>query len=389
MSKPLISVFTPYYNDEKFLRTSIESVLNNNYQNFELILLNHATKDSCREIAHSYNDNRIKHIDMFENLGGGSGLLFQKMLDISSGKYVKVVCADDVLRNDGLEILVDYMEKHPEKDFAFGNVEYINEMGEDLKDNMFENRKGFSINNSEVDCLKLLAKAYGFLPWGGAIIKHSILDKIPINKTFQYCFDTNLWLTILSCGYKIGYVNKLVLNYRIHDRQASSLSAAERVDIYAWFEHKTYYKSLFLIKDIKMVKDIWPNSRFKEQLTEIRDIPFYIAHNLFIEDAFAGNSATYIDELLNNEEERIHLENIFGYGIKEFRDDIFLLSKKNNSQKKLKGFKKFKQKIYSKQSKNLGLRDMAFLFIHRLYDILTFKPIRKKISDKKHKRYSL
>ena len=81
MSKPLVSVFIPYYNDEKFLKTSIESVLNNNYQDFELILLNHATKDSCREIAHSYNDDRIKHIDMSENLGGGSGLLFQKMLD--------------------------------------------------------------------------------------------------------------------------------------------------------------------------------------------------------------------------------------------------------------------------------------------------------------------
>ena len=51
LKKPLVTVFIPYYNDEKFLKTSIEAVLNNDYQNFELVLLNHATSDSCREIA--------------------------------------------------------------------------------------------------------------------------------------------------------------------------------------------------------------------------------------------------------------------------------------------------------------------------------------------------
>ena len=51
LKKPLVTVFIPYYNDEKFLKTSIEAVLNNDYQNFELVLLNYATTDSCREIA--------------------------------------------------------------------------------------------------------------------------------------------------------------------------------------------------------------------------------------------------------------------------------------------------------------------------------------------------
>lgn len=387
MSKPLVSVFIPYYNDEKFLKTSIESVLNNNYQDFELILLNHATKDSCREIAHSYNDARIKHIDMSENLGGGSGLLFQKMLDVSSGKYIKVVCADDELRKNGLELLVDYMESHPEKDFVFGNVEYIDEFGNDLNDNMFDNRDKFSLDNTEIDCLKLLAIGYGFLPWAGAIIKHEILNKIEINKTYVYCFDIHLWLSLLSHGYKIGYINKIVSNYRIHENQASALNAMEKVEIYDWYEHKTYYKVLYEIDDINVVKQIWSDCKFKSMLADKQDIPFYIAYNLFINGKFAGNSATDIDEMLNNDKMRKHLKETFGYGIKEYREDILKLSK---SKKKLKGFKKFKQKIYSKPVKKLGLRDISFLVIHRLYNIVTFSELRTKIKERKNKkRYSL
>lgn len=387
MSKPLVSVFIPYYNDEKFLKTSIESVLNNNYQDFELILLNHATKDSCREIAHSYNDARIKHIDMSENLGGGSGLLFQKMLDVSSGKYIKVVCADDELRKNGLELLVDYMESHPEKDFVFGNVEYIDEFGNDLNDNMFDNRDKFSLDNTEIDCLKLLAIGYGFLPWAGAIIKHEILNTIQINKTYIYCFDIHLWLSLLCHGFKIGYINRIVSNYRIHENQASALTAMEKVGIYDWYEHKTYYKVLYDIDDVNVVKQIWSDCKFKDKLTEKQDIPFYIAYNLFINGNFAGNSATDIDEMLNNDKTRLRLKKIFGYGIKEYREDILKLSK---SKKKLKGFKKFKSKIYSKPVKKLGLRDIAFLIIHRLYNIVTFSELRTKIKERKNKkRYSL
>ncbi len=140
-NKPLVSVFIPYYDDEKFLREAIDAVLESTYSNFELILLNHATEDSCREIAHSYNDPRIKHIDETKNLGGGSGLLLQHFLDIAKGKYVKVLSADEVLTEDGLSILVDYMENNQGKDFAFGNVEYIDKNSKDLNVNHFSHRR--------------------------------------------------------------------------------------------------------------------------------------------------------------------------------------------------------------------------------------------------------
>ena len=63
LTAPIVSVFLPYYNDAEYLPIAIESVLNQTYQNFELILCNHATTDNCREIAHSYKDSRIAEVD--------------------------------------------------------------------------------------------------------------------------------------------------------------------------------------------------------------------------------------------------------------------------------------------------------------------------------------
>jgi len=385
--QPLVSILIPYYNDRDFLRASIESVLSQSYQNFELFLLNHATTDDCREIAHSYTDSRIKHIDMKENLGGGSGFLLQTMLDQASGKYIKILSADDEFRDEGLSILVDYMENNPNIDFAFGNVEYIDKEGHDLGVNHFTIREHFSVDNTPADCIGLLGRGIGFLPWAGAIIKSDILRSININKTYIYCFDINLWLALFCKGYKAGYIEKLVANYRIHNLQASALGALDRVAAFDWYEHKTYYKTFFLLQDIEIAKQIWPDSRFVDKLQDKRDIPFFIAHNLFIEQIFTGHSAEYIDDLLNDDKERKHLEEVFGYGIKEYREDIAKLILKNKSKKASNIFKNYKNKIYSTPVKKLRIRDMAYLFIRRVLYNITLTDFRRKF--KKKKKYSL
>lgn len=69
----LVSIFVPYYNDCAFLRDCIDSILNQSYKNFELILLDHASTDGSSQIAKAYTDGRIKHISLQKNLGAGGG----------------------------------------------------------------------------------------------------------------------------------------------------------------------------------------------------------------------------------------------------------------------------------------------------------------------------
>jgi len=378
-AEPLVSVFLPYYNDRKYLREAIESVLNQTYPNWELILLNHATEDDCREIAHSYTDNRIKHIDMDENLGAGGGVLFEKMLKASGGKYIKTLCADDVLKPHCLEILVNYMETHPEKDFAFGNTEYINEKGKDMHASWFTHRNRASYDNDELKCIRWYARNLSILPYIGSIVKRDALMNIHIDKTMVMLFDMSLWLSLLCKGYKIGYCKQIVADYRITKNQFSSVKNHKAVMKYSWFEHSQFCKIFFTIKDVEFAKRIWGQSLYKDCLTKVEDIPFFVAIETFHKQSPFMYS--YLSDILQNPEKEEYYKKTFNFGIKELRH-LCLYDRHEIIPKTLIG--KIEKHINSKRPTELNLLERIYLMLKYAWDIMTLKPIIERFFNKKY-----
>ena len=105
--KPLISVVMSVYNGEKYLKRSIDSILNQTFKDFEFIIINDGSTDKSLEIIKSYDDDRIVLIDQ-ENKG------LTKSLNIgiktASGKYIARQDADDVSLPDRLKKQVDFLE---------------------------------------------------------------------------------------------------------------------------------------------------------------------------------------------------------------------------------------------------------------------------------------
>lgn len=371
MNAPLISIFIPYYNDEKFLKQSIESVLNNDYQNFELILLNHATTDSSREIAHSYKDTRIKHIDMDINYGGGCGLLFEKMLSVANGKYIKPFCADDILKKDGLKILVEYMENNPNKDFAFGEMDFIDVYGNEssvkwksIQESVFE--------NGEIECLKFLVLDICPVPYPCSIIKRVAIDNIlPMEKTYLIMFDMSIWAILLCKGYKIGFTSKKIVDYRLHEGQISTNPKTHFV--FSKSECESFIHIFLYIQDISLVKQVfsgWGGDRFDDIISDKEDLYFYIAYKFFV----ATNKIypyILIDRMFNDDNKRKRIERVFGYTIKDFREDII----KRNTPKSAQNLP-FKKRIYVKNPKELNLIDLLFLIVRW---VLTIPKTTKKL----------
>lgn len=320
--KPLVSIFIPYYNDEMFLKDSIGSILNQTYKNFELILLNHACLDNSRQIAHSYDDIRIKHIDMTENLGAGSGILFIEFLKLAKGKYLKLFCADDVMLPTCIYDLVNFMENNPQTDFAFGDVEYVDEKLESRGTSFFKDREHFSVNNDETDCIKLLLTGTSFLPYIGNIIRKNIFEKtnININKTYIMMFDMSLWAEFLVNGYKIGYLNKIVALYRYHKSSFSYMKKLGFAIGCSIYEHIIWPEIFLKIKNINIIKKLFDKSKYIDKLDNPNDIPFIIMEHFFRNNAWDAPFAyKYLNDLLSDDAKRMHLQNKFGFGIKEFR----------------------------------------------------------------------
>ena len=223
MQNPLVSIFIPYYNDEAFIADAIKSCLSQTYQNWELFLFNHASTDGSRDIARSFDDPRIRHVDAAENLGAGSGYNLKITLPRMSGKYVKLFCADDVMKEDCLEKFVQYLENNPLTDIVFSDVEYFSKD----KKLLFRVVNGVSLDRcgiglSELDLLKCFLYFHSYLPYSSSLIKRDKICDAYIDTTSVMLFDITLWCSLLINGCKIGYINAKTVLYRVSENQMMS-----------------------------------------------------------------------------------------------------------------------------------------------------------------------
>ena len=125
----LVSIIMPSYNTDKFIGQSIESVLNQTYTNWELIIVDDCSTDNTDEIVKKYTDNRIRY---FKNgCNSGAAVSRNKALREARGEYVAFLDSDDLWSNDKLEKQISFMKEN-NCSFSYTNYERIDEDGNEL-----------------------------------------------------------------------------------------------------------------------------------------------------------------------------------------------------------------------------------------------------------------
>jgi glycosyltransferase involved in cell wall biosynthesis len=124
--QPLVSIGIPVYNGENFIREALDSIVNQTYQNLEIIISDNASTDKTQEICESYQkqDDRIKYIRFLENKGAAFN--FNTTFDSSTGKYFKWASHDDYLGTTYIERCVDYLESHPQTHLCQSRKNIVN-----------------------------------------------------------------------------------------------------------------------------------------------------------------------------------------------------------------------------------------------------------------------
>lgn len=316
MKNPMVSVLLYYYNDADFLKASIDSVLNQDYQDFELILLNHATNDNCCEIAHSYDDERIIHIDKDFNYGAGCGLLLKDMMKQVHGKYIKFCCADDVLQHDCLSTLVDFMENNDDCACVCSRMNFINSKGKNIQYKIYnDNIQDFKDNN----LLKIISNGENRVYYPTVMMKKDVLEKLTIDNSFIMMLDVSLWTQLLCYGYKIYMIDKKLVNYRIHNGQSS-----KKFDKCSFIERIALADIFYKISDINIIKDLCQDVEYLKFLTDsdIKYFPFVMAiHNLKSDNiSFFVSGYRYIHDLMNDEHFCDDIKQKFGFTVADFRN---------------------------------------------------------------------
>jgi glycosyltransferase involved in cell wall biosynthesis len=114
---PAISVCIPTYNGAKYIAQTIESILNQTFTDFEIIVSDDGSSDNTLEIVGSFNDPRIVRIDRLSKVGAEAN--WNNAVATASASLVKLVCQDDLLYPQCLEVEVQTMSKSENQDVSF------------------------------------------------------------------------------------------------------------------------------------------------------------------------------------------------------------------------------------------------------------------------------
>lgn len=209
MNNLKVSVITPVYNTEEFLRETIESVLNQTYENFEYILIDDCSLDNSAEIIKEYqqSDSRINYIKLNENLG--AAVARNTGLENAEGRYIAFIDSDDVWHPEKLEKQLMFMQKYG-RAFTYTKYERISEEGE------FEGAPNFPEKLNYTGLLKNTAIACSTV-----VIDRKIIEdfRMPLVRKGQ---DTATWLQILK-NHDYAYLVDDVLNqYRTRRNSLSN-----------------------------------------------------------------------------------------------------------------------------------------------------------------------
>lgn len=206
----LVSIITPTYNAEKYIRETLQSVLNQSHQNWEMILADDGSTDKTVSIIEEFaqKDIRIKLFKLPENRG--NGFARNAALEKASGKYIAYLDADDLWFPEKLEKQIQFLKAN-NLHFTFSFYDSIDEEGNNL------NRRVESPN-------PLTYKQLFFCNYVGnltAIYDADYFGKI-ILETSQKRQDWRIWLTILKQIKTAKPVPESLALYRIRKDSVSS-----------------------------------------------------------------------------------------------------------------------------------------------------------------------
>ena len=132
IKNPDITVLMPVYNDERFVRFSIESILNQTFQNFEFIIINDASNDNTLEILNDYKNQDSRIIIASNDINLRVPKSLNKGLSLAKGRYIARIDSDDISVEERLEKQFLFLENNKEFGLVGSYTEVIDENGDNI-----------------------------------------------------------------------------------------------------------------------------------------------------------------------------------------------------------------------------------------------------------------
>lgn len=233
-----VTVIMPAYNAEKFIAFSVESVLNQTYQNTELLIVNDGSIDNTVGVISEYvkqYPGKIRLINRPEN--HGTAFTINEAISNADGEYLSWLSADDLYAETMVSSQVDFLKNNAEYDACYSLSVAID-----------ENNKMIGIENRSEDYLQELSKSDSVQPYrrllqlGNSFHGCSMLGKRQcftdiegFKSKYRYAHDYEFWLRF-AASYRIGFVRQYNVLGREYEGQISRQGNNEEDAIRAWYD---------------------------------------------------------------------------------------------------------------------------------------------------------
>lgn len=252
MKHPSISIAMATYNGEKFIAKQLDSILQQTFEDWELVVCDDKSTDKTFEILNEFkkNDSRLKIHENTTNLGFKKN--FEKITSICSGEFIVFCDQDDIWTPDHIETLYREIENY---DCICANAQMIDDNGNSLGITMRDFIPVHILPTNNKFFYK--HELYGNIVQGAAcMIRRSLLEKaLPIPESVKF---HDWWFALMACEHGgCKYIDKTILQYRRHDANVSQCDKFDLKEAILLFFRKrdswisSYQDSILLLNEFE------------------------------------------------------------------------------------------------------------------------------------------
>ncbi|MDH6309754.1 glycosyltransferase involved in cell wall biosynthesis [Dysgonomonas sp. PFB1-18] len=230
-----ISIILPNYNHAPFLNERIDSILNQTFQDFELIILDDKSPDNSKEIIEQYRGNKhISHIIYNEENSGSTFYQWNKGIGLAKGEYIWITESDDYADPRMLQTLYDNITKEENIVVSYCQSYNVNQHGEvngDWSDHTKELAPELFARDFLMDGEKFIHNYLIYrnvIPNASAVLfsREAFLRAGGAETNIGFAGDWFVWLKIVSLG-KIAFTSQILNYYRRHDKSIVTKALSE------------------------------------------------------------------------------------------------------------------------------------------------------------------
>jgi glycosyltransferase involved in cell wall biosynthesis len=270
-----VDIFIPCYNAEKYIKETLESIQEQSYSEYEVIIVNDGSTDDSEALVKDFmkKDARVK----LYNLGANHGVQYVRnlSLELCKADYIAYMDADDIMPEQRLAHQMTYLSCHPECDILSAGMTLMTESGQVREELLF----------GELDSEAIYAALFfrNIIPTGTTVLKREFVQSrgLRYDENFVSIGDYNFWVDCMLAGAAMHSLNESLQYYRVVPGGISRANSTpekikRRNESFDCIHNKILeHYGITLTDGEKRVYLDYTNEEAKQWIKKLKDLPYF------------------------------------------------------------------------------------------------------------------